>query len=352
MPTIVDIAREARTSPSAVSQALNNHPTAVSAETRKRILAVAKELGYRPNRRARQLRKGSNLTLGFQTSSHVLTHNRRRQIASLTLSIFQGAIQHASERGYHVQMLMPPDGRDMQEIHRVVVQENAIDGLIFIGHQDVNDQELAGLVQDLQRVKVPMVTLDQRLAAMEVPVVKVDREAGMRQAITRMVALGHRRIGFIGHTFKTVDEPRARVDFIQQTLADHGATLDEAHVISADQEVDAYRALHRLLGQPQRPTCVIFSGDHLAMAALRAVEDHQLRVPEDIAIVSMNNASYVQDASVPLCTIDFLYQDLGKTLARILIDRLERPNDPIQTVTVLMSRFIERASLGPVPTPR
>lgn len=350
MPTIVDIAKRVKMSPAAVSYALNNHPTGVSAETRRRIQAAARELGYRPNRRAKQLRARANLTLAFQLDSTMLVSERRRPTATLSLTTFQGTSAYAASRGYHVQLLMPPGGDDRGEIQRTVIEENAIDGVILLGLTEVDDAGLSAMASDLERVKVPAVTLDRRIASLGVPLVSLEREAAIRAAAQRIAERGHTRVGYVGLPIATVNEPRPRLAVFREALAKHGVELPERWFLHAGAELDAYRLVHELLGQGDRPTCLIFSGDHQAMAGLQAAAERGVRVPEDLSFVSMNNAPYARHAAVPLCTIDHLYSDIGVMLAKVLIDRLENPQAPSPAVSLLSTRFIERASLGPAPT--
>lgn len=349
MPTIVDIAKHVRMSPTAVSYALNNQPHGVSAQARRRILAAARELGYRPHRRARQLRAGANLALAFQLDSKMLASNYRRLTATLPLTTFQGATAYAASRGYHVQLLMPPDGNDLDEIYRHIIQENTVDGIVLLGLPEADDASLTRMVRDLERVKVPMITMDRRIASLGAPLVFLDREPAIRLAAQRIAALGHTRVGFVGLSTATLNEPRPRLAIFREALAQHGVELPDCWVLNASAELDAYRLVHDLLGHDDRPTCIIFSGDHQAMAGLEAAADRGLRVPEDLSFVSMNNAPYARHASVPLCTIDHLYSQTGMMLAKVLIDRLEKPQDPLPAVSLLSAKFIERASLGPAP---
>src|SRR5690606_6648605 len=122
-----------RTSPTAVSYALNDRANALSPATRDRTLETARQLGYRPNRKARQLRRRANPMLGMHINSMLLSSNAQRLIATLPLTVFQGVAAHAAERGYRVQLVLPAENEDIAEIRRQVVDENAVDGLVLMG---------------------------------------------------------------------------------------------------------------------------------------------------------------------------------------------------------------------------
>lgn len=335
-----------------MSYALNDRANALSPATRDRILETARQMGYRPNRKARQLRRGANLMLGMHINSMLLSSNAQRLIATLPLTVFQGVAAHAAERGYRVQLVLPAENEDIAEIRRQVVDENAVDGLVLMGlppEPSVTDGEVDDLVQALGRVKVPATTLDRRVSERGIPLVAVDREAAVRQVAQRLAALGHRQVTYAGMVGHTANEPRSRVMMFQELFEAHGIVLPSASVYDVALEVGAFQLVHRLMSGADRPTCLVFSGDHLAMAAVTALRDLGLDVPRDVSIVSMNNALYARESPVPLATIDHHYHEQGVMLARLLLDRMDDPQASPAPVSLVTATFIDRASLGPAP---
>ncbi len=348
--TIADVARRAKVSPAAVSYSLNNQLGDVSRETRDRVLKIAAEMGYRPNRRGRQLRTQSHMTIGVQIDSGLLTSNVRRLTATLPLTLFQGAAAHAAERGYHIQLIMARGGRDLDEVRRQLIEVNAVDGVGLMGLADVTDAELAELMHSLDKVRLPAITLDRRLGALGIPLVGSDRWPAVRQAARRVVELGHRRIAYCGGVTKTQNEPQSKPEQFRAAFEAQGVPLPDSAVHAALVEIDAYQVVRRLMQSDPRPTCILFAGDHQAMAALEALADLGLEAPRDVSFIALNNAPYAQGSRVPLATIDQRYGEQGEMLARLLLDRIADPQAPVAGVSLLASTFIERESLGPAPS--
>lgn len=350
----MDIAKRVNTSPATVSYALNNNGKGVSEQTRDRILRAADEMGYRPNRRAQQLRSGATKTLAFQLDSSVLNCNRRRVTATLPMTIFQGAARYARDQRYHAYLLMPPDGDDLGEARRQVLEERSFDGIILSGFDD-EDQRIGQFTADLKKAGIPAVSVDRRLIKYGIPFVGVGRERGITEASDRIAEHGHRMVAYVGLQHATFNEPEPRSEVFRRALAEHDVELSTQLSPPIATEIDSYRAIRSLLenlSADQRPTCLIFGGDHLAMAGMQAVADLGLEVPTDLSIVAMNNAPYAREAPLPLCTIDHRYRDMGVMLSKSVIDHITDPKSPLPESTMLPALFIDNDSLGPAPRQR
>lgn len=348
--TIVEVAALAGASPAAVSHVFNNRQGMVGRALRERILRAANDLSYRPNRRARQLRKQANLVISVQLDSSATSSNGWRPTIVFNLLMIQGINAYVSDHGYHLHMLIPDAGQDHLEIDRKIIRENAVDGLIAFGVPSMSDAQRRQLVDDLKRLRLPVVTLDSQLAALGVPRVSVDLQPGIHAAAGRIAELGHRRIGYVGRTpLLTVSEWISRFDLFCRAFAIHGLAFEETCIRPAGMEVEAYRQVRQMMTLPHRPTCLICTGDHLGMAAIEAVQDSGLRVPRDVSIVSFGNGPFVQASPVPLATIHQHHFDQGATLAKVLLDQIDHRQVKPAAVTLVGSSFVERDSLGPSP---
>lgn len=349
--TIAEVASHAGTSSAAVSYVLNNRPGMVGAATRERILRAAHELGYRPRRHARQMRKKANLVITVHLDSTIISDNSWRASGSLTLQIIQGIGFHATSRNYHLHLLLPRQGDDVEAVDNQVISENAVDGVVFMGFSDTSPGErFDQLLDRMRRLKIPAVTIDRRVAQRGIPAVYLDLRPGIQAVAARLRALGHRRVGYLGLTRSmTVSEQTPRFELFQQALREQGVELDT--VVTIRSELDAYRQTLKLAASGRLPSCLIYTADHHAMAGVEALADHGLAVPQDVSVVAMGNAPYAAASRVPLATIDQRYFDQGVTLAKLLLDRIEGKEAPSPTATLLPSRFIERVSLGRINSP-
>lgn len=320
---------------------------------RDRIIRTAQEMGYRPNRRAQQLRTGVTKTLAVQLDSSTLSCDRRRLTATLHMTVFQGVVHHARNRGYYAYLLMPPDNDDVGEIRKQVVDIRSFDGLIMLGLDEMPQKRLSSLCSDIIKAQVPAVSLDKRLIQHGVPFVGISRDIAIAAAAERIAELGHRHVAYIGYLGATYNEPESRHSVYRQCLAGHGIDLKDEDCFEVLTEVEAYRVVRSKFESwpaDNRPTCLIFHGDHTAMAGMQAVYDLGLSVPDDVSIMGMNNAPYIHEAIVPLATIDHRYRDLGALLAKAVIDNLTDPLVPLAESMILPAVFVPNVSLGPVPT--
>lgn len=349
MSTIDQVAALAGTSRTSVSYVLNNRPGMVGPKTRQRILEAAKSLDYRPNRQAKRLRGRRNQVLTVQLDSTIVGSSSWRSTATLSLTIVQGICAYADARSYHLHLLVPQPGQDLQAIHRQVVSENGADGVILFGLTCVVQDAMDQLLDDLRRFKIPAVTLDQSLAARGLPSVFVDLQPGIQQAVARLAELGHRHVGYVGvASHPAITERVPRWELFRTELQAAGVTLPQQNVFDLRTEVDAYRQVRAWAQKQALPSCLIFTGDHLALAGLQALADSGIRVPDDVSVLSMNNAPYAATANPPLASIDHRYADQGAMLAKLLLDQVDADAAaPLPETIVLRSAFVERDSLGP-----
>ncbi len=352
MVTIAEVAALAKASTAAVSHVFNQRPGKVGAAKRQKILDAADKLGYRPSRRARQVRKQANLVLAVQIDSSITTSNAWRSSSVLSLVIAQGINDYASRHGYHINLLIPAGGRDFHEITGKLFKENAVDGAVFFGLVEREEGQLETLLAELQRFQMPAVTLSRTLSERGLPYVGVDLRGAIHELTGRIHEYGHRQIAYVGATQRQrfqQSEWTSRFDLVVEGLRDHGLAPAEDNVVETVDEIGAYQATLTLAGRADPPTCIVYSGDHLAMAGIRALQEAGRRVPNDISVVSFDNAPYVHESLVPLTTIDQFAFRRGETLAKVLIDRIQNPDASSSSIHLIAAELVERQSLTVCP---
>jgi DNA-binding LacI/PurR family transcriptional regulator len=109
----------------------------------------------------------------------------------------------------------------------------------------------------------------------------------------------------------------------------------------------AYESMHRLLSLPERPTAVFLVHDDFALGALRAVENHGLKVPDDISLLGFNDDPIAQHLSVPLTTMAQPFREIGRTAAEVLDSVISGREIPERRVR-LNARLVVRASTAPI----
>jgi LacI family transcriptional regulator len=325
LATIKDIAREAGVSAATVSRVLNNDLSlSVSEDTRTRIFAVAGQLGYKPAR-LKQLKRDTEL--GGKTISLLLwcTPEEERDDPYYG-SIRRGVELRCEELGIRLGQTLR--GRSFLPLLR------PDDGLIVVGGFDI--QELERLHLDPGTV----VLVDQYVERLEYDSVRMHFRQAVDQALGHLLALGHRDIAFIGGGRE--GEPRAH--HFERILLEQGCY--DAGLIRTGgwSSADGYRMMDELLAGPKRPTACFAASDPLAVGALRALHDHGIRVPEELAIIGFDDiemAAYVQP---PLTTVRAYPEQMGKAAVQLLAERFEGREAPSHTI--IGTKLIVRDTCG------
>lgn len=326
-PTISDVAARAGVSPSTVSRVLNGRP-GISEETRSKVLEAAKELGYYPAMAGRGLALGRTENLGF------LTHHRQTlDPGSFYGEILAGVDAEARTHGFHVLF-----STDTSEKFPAMVKEQRVDGLILAGCDIPGD-----LIVALKAHGVSLVLVDNHLD--KVDSVFTDNIGGAREAVTHLIRLGHKKIGFVCEWFDDLSFAE-RFEGYKLALQEHGLTYDEN--LAAEglprKEGSGYVAMRKLL-ERNIPSAVFAANDTTAAEAIRVIKERGLTVPEDIAIVGFDDGAVALHTEPPLTTMHVFRERMGAMAARRLLELIEDPNQP-PIHTKLSAQLIIRSSCG------
>lgn len=263
----------------------------VSPRMRARVEAAIAELGYRPNASARRLATGRTgmLSLAFSDVSLPYFAELARIIA-----------HQATARGYRL-LLEQTDGTIESERAIISTREaGLVDGVIF------QPSRMPPLEIAKHREDVPLVLLGEGPAPLSVDHVMIDNQAAAITATSHLIALGRRRIAFIGHEeFHQSVTSMQRLTGYQLALDAAGITVDMSLVIpsSAISAAEAADALRRALAGGLSVDGIVCRDDLAAIGALRALQEHGLRVPEDVAVVGWDDISMASFTHPSLTTV-------------------------------------------------
>src|SRR5215212_7163001 len=332
--TSQDVARRAGVSRTTVSFVLNDVKEAnISEETRRRVLAAAEELQYVPDATAQALASGRTRTLGM------VFHTHPHGVADLAhMQILQGLMSVASQSGIRLLVDMVNEN-DTADIYVSLSRNKRIDGLI-LSDPRVDDRALYDLLHD----DFPIVLLG-RLPGVKVASIEFDNRGGARAAVDHLVGQGHKRIGFIGYASSHFTGVIERLSGYRDALAAAGIPFDETLVFFGDYN-DAgtgFASATSLLELPERPTAIFVSSDVLAFAALTAIHQHGLRIPDDIGIVGFDDNPLSRYAYPPLTTVYLPFEEMGRRAGEMLRDLLSHPDEPKREI-LLDGRLIVRES--------
>jgi DNA-binding LacI/PurR family transcriptional regulator len=333
--TMQDIARATNLSQSTVSRILNRSPTVVpiAEATRERVLAAAKELGYRPNPLARGLRGASTMLLGVI-------------VRDITDPFFAGAIEaatvEAGSRGYNVVLGHAHARADEAIALWAVLEARHCDAILLLG--DMRDQPR--LVEDLAGDPLPVVALWQGSTPMDVPAVSVDNTAGMRAVLDHLTELGHRRIAFVGGR-RQLGDVKEREEAYVAYLEGLGEPVRDGYVLHGSNEPgDSVAALDRLLDLAEPPTAVVASTDVIAFGLLHAAHARGLRVPERLSVTGFDDISFAAYSVPALTTVRMPVREMVAQAVEMVLGESELKAG--QSPSVIQPTLIVRASTGPV----
>lgn len=331
-PTLADVARRCGLSKAAVSQALNwspDRPSTLRETTRRKILKVAEEMGYRPSWRGRILANQRTHMIGvlYVPPMGVVPRGIYESMTDELDRVFGG-------RGYQLIFVRLPD----EVSHwRQVLAEQRFDGCLVLGAAP------AAAVQMLAESRMPCVLVNLK-SDTSLPHVLVDDFDGAVQVTRHLIELGHRRICYHPGGPEDVHySDEERYDGYCHAMCEAGlAPLPPLTMETSE--------LAARLRQPQPPTAVITFQHRIAVKMLERLWRHGIRVPQDLSLATFNNAFPVMNVIPPLTAVALPAEEMGRRAAEMLLHRIERPDEFVAENVVLKEQLIVRESTAP-PAP-
>ena len=249
----------------------------------------------------------------------------------------------ADRAGYGV-ILCNTDGRTDRELSYVrLMRRKRVDGLLLCS-TTIDSPYL----RDVERSKTPFILVSRLCANPDLPFVITDDQRGARLAVEHLIALGHRKIGFIGGP-ENVQASRDRYLEYLEVLGEHGYPIVEAwHHFAAFTQEAGREAGQRLLSLADRPTAVFAANDVTALGVLEVSEGLGLRIPEDLSIIGYDDIVYASLPRIQLTTIAQPAVEMGQIAADWLFSRIAAPDTPLLQ-RVLSPRLVVRSTTGPAP---
>ncbi len=332
--TVTDLGRAAGVSRSTVSLVLRNSPL-VRRETRELVEAAIERLGYVYNRSAANLRR--------QTSNLVAM-----VINDLTNPFFAElavGLEEALEAAGYV-TLMANTGEDPARQRRVMeaMRETGAAGFVLCPAMGTG----AGDAAVLAGWNVPVVQVMRRLPGARLGAVVPDNALGARVAAERLLALGHRRIAFLGGSEAT-DVTTERVGGYRAALEAAGIAVDPGLIVpSALNRGGGVEALRTVVALDRPPTAALCFSDVVAFGVLDALNEAGLGVGRDFSVVGFDDVAGARHTLPPLTTVAVYPKELGRRSAAALLRRMSGPGEPAGE-NILTPSLVVRGTCGPAP---
>ena len=332
--TISDIARIAGVSRATVSGVLNNNPS-VSEKTRQRILTIIKEHDYRPNEIARALALNQTDIIGLIV----------KDISNpLYSKIALGVEETCAKMGYSV--IIGNTQKDIQrEISHInLLKRRRVDGLIIFPLQRGAD---LGHLFELKEENYPFVLLAE-VPGIKADLVRSDDQPGAYQATKHLINLGRKRIAYITGPQNALANDR-RLGSYKQALNDHNLSLNEELIRPGGwRRSDGYKAGKLMLNElKEYPDGAFCYNDAVAIGFIRALVEHGLRIPQDVAIVGFDDAGSAAYLETALTTVEQPAKEIGNKAAQLLVERIKNKKEQQRTKKILLpTSLVIRESCG------
>ena len=313
-----DIAKQLGLSPSTVSLVLNNKP-GISAKTRQRILDAIAESGFKPTKS--QSNKNANdvrniCFLIFKRDICVKIED-----SQFFSKVIEGLETEANDNDYQLTISYISNNA-LEGVKPLLtsVRNGELSGLIILATEmsDADIEKIARASTDL-----PVMILDYYTNE-KIDAIYLDNTYATMRATEYLIANGHTEIGFINSTF-WIHNMEKRFDGYKGALAKHSLQFNDDHYIQLNPTIDDGRVdmLNHLKQSKTLPTAFIAANDVVAIAALSAIQEYGLKVPDDISIIGFDDISFCSIMNPPLSTIRIQKESMGKLAISRLISRIE-----------------------------
>ncbi len=338
--TVYQVAALAKVSVATVSRVLNS-PSSVSPELATRVQSAVEQLGYRPNRSARDLRgRRSFKRIGFVVSNI--------QNPFFT-DVLKGVEQTLIPQQVAVLLGNSNDDLKYEQLNLEIMLEEQVSGVIIQFASNRPKNYLA-----LLQSRIPVVCIDQVPAGMAMDSVVTDNCAAMAKATRHLLAQGHRRFALVGGP-QEYGTARERQQGFLLALEEAGITPqnspESCTIENGEWQLGGfYVAAQRLLARIQPPVALLTVNNDATTAALKAVRERKWRIPEDVAFVGFDEMPWTDAYNPPLTVVDQHPYHIGAVAAELLFSRIHSPARPVQQVR-LECELVVRRSCGARPAP-
>lgn len=329
-PKLETVAKEAGVSVATASQVMRGTGR-ISEKTRKKVLEAARKLHYVPDARAASMRSGENREIGFTI----------HQIANpFNAEVISGVSDLLENEGYLVSILDSQDDPERQRRQLEAFIRSSRGGLLWVPAHDTPRTS----IDLLRNHRMPTVTFLRREGMSDFDHVGILNSEATKTATNYLADLGHQNIAFLGG--------EANVDVRNQRIAGYRSVIAERKLgpaivwDTADDKMAGLKAMLELRASHPEVTAVVCNGDQIALGACLALARNGEEPGRDVSVVGFDD---IQDAAVatpPLTTMATSPYQLGKRLARALLDRIHNPGAPI-TVSEISAELVVRDTTGP-----
>jgi LacI family transcriptional regulator len=307
MITLKDIARLANVSVTTASYALNNRPE-VNEQTRQRVLEIARKHNYKPSGIARDLKLRKTKTIGLILSNLA---------GPFYAEIIKGIEEITFSSNYNLVVCSSYGGKNSTAVR--YLREKRTDGILLMA-SDIDDE----IIIESANENFPIILLDRELDKDYIWCVTVDNEKGAYNAVKHLVSLGYRKIGYLSGPENSFDNQQ-RFDGYKKALQISSIDMQQRWFVHGQfTRKGGYSAAQALIANKDIPEALFCGNDEMAIGALEAFNDADIKVPERIAIAGFDDIELSTYVNPPLTTVKHPKYLLGSTATHMLIQALKK----------------------------
>ena len=333
--TIEDVARLAGVSKVTVSYVLNGRAAEarISDDTEVRVLAAARDLGYRPNALAKMLlrQRTDSLAVAFQYATFFSAWS------SFTSEVMRGVCDACVQAG--MDLMLHTRGTEGSSADADTLTDGRVDGALIL--RDADDPTLLELI----RRKFPCVLFFTRSTDTEVPFVDADNYAGGRMATQHLLKLGHRRIGMVRGSASSISS-NDRFNGYRDALEMAKMEVDPSLVLTLETPSADPTAFMNLMLSDDRPTALFVWSDDVAFALLRRLSELGLSVPDDVSIVGFDSTEACERVSPALTSVRQPIVEMAREATLLLVSLIRQ--EPVSRTQIIYPPSLDvRQSTAP-----
>jgi LacI family transcriptional regulator len=332
--TIYDIARKLALSSATVSRGLRDSPS-INKNTRRKIKEVARELGYRQNIFASNLRKQKTNTIG------VIVHELN---SNFITSVLAGIEKVTTAAGYDLIIAHSSESYQREAANAMNLFHKRVDGVIASLAFDTSSLDH---YKPLEEKGIPVIFFDRVEEQSETSKVIINNYQCGYQATEHLIEQGCKRIVLVTANLRR-NVYAGRFKGYKEALRDHGIAFDNELVLIKDlSEQCGIDAAYEILKMAPLPDGAFITNDFSAAVCMQTLKNNGIRIPADIAVVGFNNDAISKLVEPQLTTINYPGADMGEIAARNLINHLKGTIDirQIPTIVVRSEMIIRKSSL-------
>jgi LacI family transcriptional regulator len=311
---LVDIARKTGYSVSTVSRALSGNISRykINQSTVKEIRTVAEMMGYRTNKIAQSLKSKKTFELGVAVSD---IYN------PFFTALIKSISKEVRKTGYTIMLCDSDDNTVFEKDSIEHLLERRVEGLIIAPVGIFSDY-----FHEIKNANIPTIIVDRIFPNTIFDSVYVDNYRGSYLATEYLIKEGHRKIAFIQGLPGTVPNEE-RIKGYLDAMKHYRIPINQNYIVGSDYRIiNGYVQTKTLINSEEPPTAIYAAGDLIALGCLQAINERNLKIPDDISLISFDDPEYFAHLSPPLTAVRQPVREMGTIAVKLLIDLIQNRN--------------------------